>query len=789
MNRRTAISLVGLSIALIVYCALNLSVGTNIQHFMPDGEKSALAELSQRLADSPMTRTMILSIESSTLEHSIGAASELAEIIRSDPAVDWVRTGINETQLQPLFEFYFPRRFYFLSDQPERAIPDLFNDDSLRSQAKALKRQLATPLSALTKKIAPEDPMSSFRDIVERFRAGETHLVLKDGQFVTPDGFFAILMLGTRDSAFDSGSQAKFLNRLSASFDAMATRRGGDLRLEMSGANRFAVAAEQSIKRDVYKIGASSFLGVAMLFFLFVGGWRSFLIVSVPPLAGILVATSLGLATLGELDGLTIAFGASLMGIAIDYSNHILIHHRLSVESETPYQTAHRIRPSLTLGAATTIASFGGLAITSFPAFREISFFAAVGVVTALLASLILLPALIPYAPPLPSRSAATAKWLGRVVTGLERKPKILFSIPLVLLALAGLSLTELEWSDDMSQLAKFPPELIEEGRRVHERTSSLDSSRFVIGLATDASSAIALNDRIHSRLQSAIAANELEGEASLHRILWSEELQRRNWEAVSSDSTIYSRLDAAFSAEGFRPGAFRAFGEALTEQPPPPLTLGDLETSPLADVLSPFVFLLGDQVAVVTYLRELRSPEALRARLSDLNGVHLFDQGTFVNEIYREFRVSTLQQIGVGGVLVGLILLVRYRNWRRALVSFAPSVIVVVVLLSILTISGIQANLLHAMSLIMVMGMGVDYGVFLVDSAGDREALGATMLSLFMSCLTTVFVFGTLALSSQPSLRAIGVTTGLGILLCYLLAPVTLAAIGSSRLAEPRGG
>jgi predicted exporter len=200
-------------------------------------------------------------------------------------------------------------------------------------------------------------------------------------------------------------------------------------------------------------------------------------------------------------------------------------------------------------------------------------------------------------------------------------------------------------------------------------------------------------------------------------------------------------------------------------------------------------VFLLGDQVAVVTYLRELRSPEALRARLSDLNGVHLFDQGTFVNEIYREFRVSTLQQIGVGGVLVGLILLVRYRNWRRALVSFAPSVIVVVVLLSILTISGIQANLLHAMSLIMVMGMGVDYGVFLVDSAGDREALGATMLSLFMSCLTTVFVFGTLALSSQPSLRAIGVTTGLGILLCYLLAPVTLAAIGSSRLAEPRGG
>jgi len=87
--------------------------------------------------------------------------------------------------------------------------------------------------------------------------------------------------------------------------------------------------------------------------------------------------------------------------------------------------------------------------------------------------------------------------------------------------------------------------------------------------------------------------------------------------------------------------------------------------------------------------------------------------------------------------------------------------------------------NLLHVMSLIMVTGMGVDYGVFLVDAAGRREAIGATMLSLLISCLTTALVFGTLAFSSQPALRAIGVTTGLGILLSYAFAPVTLVAAG----------
>ena len=48
--------------------------------------------------------------------------------------------------------------------------------------------------------------------------------------------------------------------------------------------------------------------------------------------------------------------------------------------------------------------------------------------------------------------------------------------------------------------------------------------------------------------------------------------------------------------------------------------------------------------------------------------------------------------------------------------------------------------------------------------------------------------VFGTLALSSQPSLRAIGLTTGIGILLSYLLAPVTLVAVGLAGPEEDTG-
>lgn len=186
----------------------------------------------------------------------------------------------------------------------------------------------------------------------------------------------------------------------------------------------------------------------------------------------------------------------------------------------------------------------------------------------------------------------------------------------------------------------------------------------------------------------------------------------------------------------------------------------------------------LGDQVGALTYLRGVEDADAIAAALEGLPGVFLFDQRTFIDEIYGAFRETTLQQMLVGSGLVVLALLVRYRRLRPALAAFLPSGLVALLLLEGFALTGTGTNLFHVMSLVMVMGMGVDYGVFVVDGARSRDGLRATALSLLVACLTTVFVFGTLALSDQPALRAIGVTTGAGILLSLALAPIALVVL-----------
>jgi len=776
VTRTTLALAASAAVAMLVYCVTHLEPGTDITNFLPDRGSADLATISTQLADSALTRTIVLSIEGPTTAEAVAAAQALAGPLGKHPEVAWVRSGIDPDLVEHVYDVYFPRRHYFLSSEPERELPRRLDRAALGRRAAEARQELAGPASPLLKRILTADPLGAFRSILARARDQQPMLRAIDGQFVSADGR-AILFVRGRASAFDSRPQTRLLRHVEDSFAAVAARHPG-ISLEQSSIGRFAAATEASMQQDVRLIASCSFVGVAVLFMLFLRSPARFAICSIPALAGILTATTMGLLWKGTLDSLTIAFGASLIGIAIDYPIHVLVHRSLAPTGEASATTIRRLRGSLTVAALTTMASFAGLIATSFPGFREIGSFAIVGIAVALAVTLTVVPALLGSPLRVPSLSVTVAGRLAASVARLSRWRRWLLPIPIVCLVGAPFAIRHLAWVDDLSRLTEQDPTLAAEDRRVRERVSQLDPGRFVVGIAPTADAAVALSDRIGTRLARVVEEGSLGGTRSLHALLWSTDLQRRNWETLTADAALVSRVEAAFVEAGFRAHAFDPFRKALTSAPPPPLTMADLEATPLADLTDSLLFELGDRTAVVTYLRDLRDPDAVRAALADLDDVHLFEQRSFLNDIYGEFRVTTLRQIMLGTLFVALVLLVRYRHWRPALAAFLPSVLVALIVLSAFALFGVETNLLHAVSLILVMGMGVDYGIFIVDSAHHRRGLEATMLSLLVSCLTTVFVFGTLALSEHQALRALGMTTGLGILLSLLLAPVSLVLV-----------
>jgi predicted exporter len=763
----------GLAIAV----ATRLSFGTDITNLMPEGRIGSLADVSRRLTDSDLARTMVLNVGAPDTATAVAGAVALADLLAENPEVAWLRSGVDERQLQAIYELYFPRRHYFVALDPGR-ISDLTGEAALRERAEHARRELAMPTASLVKRLVTEDPLGSFRGILERISSQQPTLDVVDGRFVTRDGRFAVLFLGTRAPAFDGDRQKALLEELSAAFDRVNQRFGGVLVLERSGANVFAVATERSIRGDVNFVTAVSIVSVFILLQLFLGSWRNLLLTSLPMLGGLVSATALGQLVFGQLDGLTLGFGAALIGVVIDYPTHLLCHLCFSPHRADRPLVMRRISPSLALGGLTTIASFAGLGLTSFPGFREIAFFSASGVAVALAITLWVLPPLVLPVARVPVASRFVVETLGRAVLALAPRRTAMAVLALGVVAVFTPLLPRLVWVDDMSKLWRMDPQVVKEDRAVRERVSQFETGRLVIAVAPDREQAMALGGAVQARLAPLVAAGELGATRSLLTFLWPESRQRENLAALRADAELPSRVRAAYQAAGFRAAAFDGFERALAQEPPPPLRLEDLAASPLADLVRPLLADFGDEVAINTFLQGVKSPEAVRRAVGDLPGVHFFDQLQFLNDVYAEFRSTTVQQIFTGNLLVIGLLLLRYRRLRPALAAFFPSLLVMLILLGSFAWLRVETSLLHVVGLVMVLGMGVDYGVFVVDSARHPEEMGVTMLSTFLGSITTVFTFGVLALSQHPALRALGVTVGVGILLSFLLAPLALVLV-----------
>lgn len=764
------------------HSARELELSTGMTQFLSVAGGHELAAVSAKLAESAATRTMILSIGAPDLGVAIDAAREWTSVLEANPEVARVRSGPDDAFARTVFELYFPRRFLFLSPRPESELPERFSSAGLRLAARHLRDELSLPEVQLTKQIAGADPLLAFPDLLRRFEAAWLGgLGVRDGHFVAADRSTAILFVTTVHSAFDASRQGPFTEFLEQSFAELDRRFAGVLVLERSAVHRFAVASERRARAEMTRISGISLAGIVVLFLLVFPSVHLLAISLLPLVAGVLTAISVGTVLFGQLHLTTLVFGSTLIGVCIDYPIHYITHYTL-LPAEGSQGSLRRIWVALTMGALTTVAGFAVLACSDLPGIREIGVFSGLGVLAALLTTGAMLPPLAPRRPRAGRLQRALADALERLLVRMERHRSSLVAIPLLALIVCGAGLPRASWRDDVFALnAPLDAGWIDEGARVRARVSQMDAGRIVVALAPDLESALRLNDAAAGRLAAAREAGLIDGYRSLHAFLWSAELQRRNLAALAAFPDLPEHLAAALDSEGFRPAVFAPFTDSLSETSPEPLRLEDLLDSPLAELVASFHIELDDGVALLTFLRGVRDPIGLEAALSGLPGVRYFDQQRFLEQVYGSYRKQTSALI-LGGLLAVLVLLrIRYHSARLCLAAATPPLLGAATTLAVLSLAGTPIGLLHLLGLLLVLSLGVDYSVFLLESRHD-EALPAALLSVSIACVTTCLAFGLLAASSFPALRALGLTTGLGVVSSLILAPASLVLAGRPR-------
>ena len=82
----------------------------------------------------------------------------------------------------------------------------------------------------------------------------------------------------------------------------------------------------------------------------------------------------------------------------------------------------------------------------------------------------------------------------------------------------------------------------------------------------------------------------------------------------------------------------------------------------------------------------------------------------------------------------------------------------------------GRNPNLFCLLGMVLVLGMGIDYGIFLQDRRGGNHRIG--LLSASLAACTSLLSFGLLAFSRTPAMQTFGLSMLLGIGFSWLLGP-----------------
>jgi len=415
---------------------------------------------------------------------------------------------------------------------------------------------------------------------------------------------------------------------------------------------------------------------------------------------------------------------------------------------------------------------------------RQMAVFSVIAIIASLAATCLIVPRWMPakYRPP------PTLAMLNRAVLALllrltrRRWSRAARIVVLGLAALAAIAAVRAaRFSDNVNMLVNEAGPHVVDDRAVRSRLGA-DSSSFAVVTAADDDALLTSIGNATAELARAQAAGSLASFVPLGRLLPSRDEQAARLTAARAAAPQIRR---AMEELEFVPEQFQAFWDALGATTPKLLTLADLRRSPLAPLLTAWVPAHTTPIALIP-LAGVKDLATLRAAVPSAT---IIAPAETIVELFRGVRIRTVIASGIGFAAIFLLLMARYRSARKAAIALAPAVLACVATVGTFVATGVPLTILHVMSLLLVVSLGVDFGIFFVDTTATVEESARTMVSILTASVTTILSFGLLGLSQSPGLAALGITVTLGVtfslVFCFLMASLAGPSL-VTRVAPP---
>jgi predicted exporter len=730
--------------------------------FMPQATTPAQRLLMNELREGPVARLTLITLGGASREKLAQLSKQVAATLRAGGLFVTVANGeqlFDDAERERLFRYR-----YLLSPAVN---PQRFSAASLRTVLQTRLRELASPIPRFDRPWLAEDPSAEMRAMLTAWR-GQAQPRSFRGVWFDADGQRALLLAQTRARGFDLDDQEQAQQAIRA---ALGDSGRGSVELGMSGPGVFAVTSRDIIRADTRRLGIAAAVVAMLILLVSYRSLRLLLIGSLPLLSAVaagLVAVDL---VFGAIHGIVLAFGVTVIGVAIDYPIHLFSHLNAG---EPPRRSLAAIWPTIRLGAITTAMGYLAMSGSDFPGLMQFAVFAIAGLLAAAACTRWALTGLLPqqYAP---NYASPIADWHAR--HGPPRKVWGRLMIAAGVAALVFLlSRDGSPWQDDIAALSPIPESVMARDRHLHAQLGVPDTNHLLLIEAPDAQTALQASETLARGLEQLVADGVIGSFEFPARYLPSARTQRARQSSLPEPARLHADLQQALAGTPFKQGAFTPFERAIARaRTLPPLLPEDLDGTILGLRLRSSL-LAGDDgwVALIT-LAGVENVHALQSFISQQQQQHqallYLDLKRDTQSLMEGFREHASIRVLWGILAIALVLALGLRSLRRVLRVILPGFIAVILDVAFLGLMGERLSLFHLVSLLLVVGISIDYGLFFSRGDADASMRGRTFHGLSVCVLSTVSVFGILATSSLPVLNAIGSTVAVGVALSFLAA------------------
>ena len=604
-----------------------------------------------------------------------------------------------------------------------------------------------------------------------------------EGHFFCADSTVTIAYLAPAFKMLDSGAATRFAKMLDRARNDFQTLHP-DVKVMAHGDPIGSVSNAGRIKSDlVVTVGISLLVILILLGFCFKSFpflWKM--------LVPIVYGAAFSLACIywikGGMSLMALGLGAIVLGVAISYCLHLLVHHffvgdpeRLLLDESTP----------VFLGCITTVGAFCSLLFTDSDLLRDFGLFASFALMGSTLFALIFLPHFMPKRKA--NHTGKTFRYISRLNNLPYDRRKWFLAIIVAIIVVGIIFSPKVRFDSDLRNLDYNSPEEMESEALFNAKNNDGFVHKYYSTVSTDLDEALEADQSLMQILDSLSKQGVVHGYTDLiPKVFVTEQEQETRiaaWNAFWTEERVNeaeSLVERNAKLLGLDPSMFADFNGML-EADYEPASLMESGIVP-ENLLGNFIELNADGQYMVFTDVSMEAADMDKVTEAVIKNPKTFILDPFyyckdmVQVIHDDFNIA----VWISSLFVLLILLISFRNILTALLSFIPMVLSWFMVQGYMALIGLEFNLINIIISTFIFGIGVDYSIFITEGlltqarTGSRDVLTWHKVAIFFSALILIIVVASLLFAVHPAIQSIGLSTLIGmastIMISYSLQP-----------------